>query len=403
MDIPLNTVILYEHADYTGKQYVINLGTFVPNAVHSFSGHDLQDKASAVRWRLPPGRVVTLLEHFSRPTLPDLSGVGRTFDLIGDGAAREIHLGNADINDCLSAFFWRDVDLSRGYITFYKDSDFRNIRQTVFLAEWAPNKAHSISNWAMQDRMTSVRWVNLDPRVVIGLYDTTSAGGAAYTNITRRDGSVEGSISSLSVHGMQDKVSSFKIMELLPVIEEIKSIELDRRNFPRQSVTIDAKGSVTGTQIASTYTANVAQSWIESSSVTLEQSHRVGGSASYQYSSGSGNFGKHTFKFTVSYDYTKTRSDTASKSEELKITHQETYPIPPNHNWQFKLILRYDQIDTDFTTEAIRWYSQRLSDTVEDTTKSPGKTLYRRVEVVKGRLTGSFCFDTQSSFVTNPL
>ena len=124
---------------------------------------------------------------------------------------------------------------------------------------------------------------------------------------------------------------------------------------------------------------------------------------SYQYSSGAGTFAKNTFSVTLSYDYTRTRSDTASKSESLQITHQETYPIPPNNAWEFKLILRYDQIDTAFTTQATRWYKEPLLGTTVDTTKSPGTTLYRRVEEVKGVLQGSFRYDTASTFVTTPL
>jgi hypothetical protein len=204
---------------------------------------------------------------------------------------------------------------------------------------------------------------------------------------------------------MQDRVSSFKIMELLPVYETINTIEFDRRNFPRKSVTIESKGSVEGTESASSYTADVTKTWTEESSVTLEQSHRVGGAVSYEYSTGGGTVGggKHTFSVTLSYDYTRTRSDTATKSEMLQISHKETYPIPPNHGFEFKLILRYDQLDTAFTTQATRWYTEPLLGTTQDTTKSPGKTLYRRVEEVKGVLNGSFRFDTASSFVTSPI
>ena len=349
---PLNQIILYEHADFTGKTYTIELDKFRPGTVHSISGTSLQNNSSAVRWNLPPNRAVTLCEHYSGPKLPDLSGLGRTFDLVGSG---ETHLGVADINDCISAFFWRDVDLSRGHIVFYKDGDYRNIRQTVFIAEWPANTAINMSNWAIQDRMSSVRWMNLDPRIIIGLYDGTSGGGASYTNIMcRAPANTYEGVSSLAQFGMQDKVSSFKITEQLPLYETINRIDFDLRNFPQNSVTLASKGSIQGTLVASTYTSNVSTTWMESSSVTLEQSHRVGGELSYQYSTGAGPFAKHTFSVTLSYDYTRVRKDTATKNESLQITHQETYPIPPNNAWEYKLILRYDQIDTAFTTQATR-------------------------------------------------
>jgi len=107
--------------------------------------------------------------------------------------------------------------------------------------------------------MSSVRWMNLDTRIIIGLYDGTSGGGASYTNIMRRgpENTYEG-VSSLAQYAMQDKVSSFKIMEQLPAYETIDKIEFDLRNFPRKSVTIESKGSVQGTQIASSYAANVS-------------------------------------------------------------------------------------------------------------------------------------------------
>ncbi len=327
MQPKLNQIILFEHGSYNGKTQVFDLNQYTPNAIHAFSGSSMQDEASSVRWCLPPGRVVTFADHRKYPQLPDLSELGRTIDLIGDGTVREMNLTSRGIGDVLSAFFWRDVDLSRGYLIFYKDSNFSDFRQTVFLSEWAVNKAHSISKWAIQDEMTSVQWVGLDPKVVVELYDHSSGTGSSYRNIVRRDpnGGVEG-IASLSAMGMNDKVSSFKIVEKLPVVEAIQSIEFDRRNFPRKSVTIYSKGSVKGTQSASIYTANVAQTWTETSSVTVEQSHTVGGSFSYQYASGTGATGK-----------------------------------------------------------------------------SPGRTLYRRSEEVRGVLKGSFAFDTKSVFETTPL
>jgi hypothetical protein len=380
MSIAPNQIVLYEHADYTGKTQVIRLDEHRPGVLHSISGTSLNDRASAVRWNLPVGRVVTFTENNGNARLPDLTGLGRTHDLIGNGGSGEIHFGNSDTNDCFSGFFWRDVDLARGHIVFYKDSDYRNIRQTVFLSEWEIDKAHNISGWAIQDRMSSVRWMNLDPRIIVGLYDGTAGGGSAYTNIMRRgpENAYEG-VPSLAAYGMQDKVSSFRLIERLPVAEVIDKIEFDRTTFPRKSVTIDAKGSAQGSPLPSSYSANVSTTWHEGSSVTLQQTHRVGGAFSYQYSSGSGAFGKHTFSVTLSYDYTNARSDTASKSEALQITHQETYPIPPNNAWSFKLILRYDQIDVDFTTNATRWYDEPLT------------------------LHGSFRFDTNSTFVATPL
>ncbi|MBK8263452.1 MAG: hypothetical protein IPK80_19180 [Nannocystis sp.] len=404
MQPQLNQIILFEHGSYNGQTRVIDLNNFTPNAVHSFSGTSMQDKASSVRWCLPPGRVVTFCEHVKSPRLPDLSGLGRTIDLIGDGTVREWNLTSRGVGDCLSAFFWRNVDLERGYLIFYRDSQYSDYRQTVFLSEWAPNQAHSVSSWAIQDRMSSVQWVKLDPRVIVELYDTSSGGGSSYRNIVRRDpnGGVEG-ISSLSSVGMQDKVSSFKIVEKLPVVEEIQAIEIDRRQFPRKSVTIESKGSVTGTQNASIYTANVTKSWTESSTVTVEQSHSTGGTLSYQYSTGGTAFAKNTISVSLRYDYTHTRSDSSSKSEVIQISHQESYPIPPNHAWKFQLILRYDQIDTEFTTHATRWYDIPLLGTTEDTTKIPGRTLYRRVEAVKGVLKGNFAFKTESVFDATPL
>lgn len=400
----LGEFILFEHPNYTGRTRKFAVKDFVAGVVHSFSGTDLQDRASAVRWCLSPGQVVTLTDHNRQPRLPDLSEVGRTVDLIGDGTVCGKNLDNQDASDCLSAFFWRHVDLSRGRVIFYKDGSYKNFQQTIFIAEWAVNKAHNISKWAIHDRMSSVQWVDLDPRVIVELYDHTNGGGSSYRNIMRRaePGVVEG-IPSLGTYGMQDKVSSFKIVEQLPVVEEIDAIEFDRRQFPRRSVTIDSKGSVQGTAAASTYIASVSTTWTETSTVSVAQSHSTGGQFGYTYSSGAGSFAKHTVSVTLSYNYTNTRTDTASSSKAIEVSHHQSYPIPPNHSWKFKLMVVYDEIEVPFTTQATRWYAQPLSGTVADSTKVPNRTLYRRVEVVRGVLKGSFHFETTSSFVTTPL
>jgi hypothetical protein len=47
-------------------------------------------------------------------TVADLSGCGPCIDLIGTGKTEAVDLGAVNMNDGISSFFWRTVDLNLG-------------------------------------------------------------------------------------------------------------------------------------------------------------------------------------------------------------------------------------------------------------------------------------------------
>ena len=77
----------------------------------------MQDKATWVAFNLPAGVVMTLVDHYvsGGPNgFGDLKDAGKVVDLIGTGKTEAVDLSRCNMNDCVSAFFWRNVDLEPG-------------------------------------------------------------------------------------------------------------------------------------------------------------------------------------------------------------------------------------------------------------------------------------------------
>jgi hypothetical protein len=87
----------------------------------------LFDTASWIAFNLPIGTVFTFMDHHL-PSKPeehaDLSDAGRTVDLVGIGQTEGFNLDQLGMNDKLSQFFWREVDLNLGAIEIFDDQDF---------------------------------------------------------------------------------------------------------------------------------------------------------------------------------------------------------------------------------------------------------------------------------------
>lgn len=403
MTIDMNQVQLYHDANDPSKFHTLRLDEWLPGKIHSISGTSIQDRATKVRYRLPPGRVVTLAEHVAYPPLPHLSGLGKTIDLIGDGQEHELSLSSFVMNDVVSAFFYRDVDLDRGYLELFSDADYKGVRQIVFMSEWSAGSLVKISDWHMQDRLSSVRWIDLDDTLHIELYEHSNGTGKRYQNILRRAarGTPEG-LTNLKGQSVNDIISAFKIFQSPPEIEKIKefTVDIERSGDDVQRV-LRSEGDLWGGDLPGKYTASFTEKFIENTTVTVQQSHHAGGSLSYSYSWGVGGLTssyKHSLTVTLTYDYTHTATDSASKTTEQTLVCQEEYPIPANSSWSFTWTAYSGKMNATFTTRAVRWYKLPFYGTTLD-----ANGLYKRVEMLTGRFKGVLCTGTESTFQSKPL
>jgi hypothetical protein len=129
-------------------------------------------------------------------------------DLVGTGRTETIDLPSGNENDCISFFFWRTVDLNMGAIEFFDDANFGGNRATVFLSEWDYEQIYSISDWWLQDRLSSIRWKTLTDRQTAVLFDNNDGSGNTYGNIKGWGDLKE--IPNLDNIGFNDAVSAFR-------------------------------------------------------------------------------------------------------------------------------------------------------------------------------------------------
>lgn len=142
----------------------------------------MQDAATWVAFNLPVGVVMTLIDNNtpveSGHLVWELRNCGRCIDLVGTGQTEAVDLTQCNMNDCVSSFFWRKVDLAQGAIELFDDVNFQGNRSTLFLGEWPMGTAVSLENWWLRGRVSSVRWHMLDDRQTVALFSNTDGTGA---------------------------------------------------------------------------------------------------------------------------------------------------------------------------------------------------------------------------------
>ena len=188
---PYGTVRLYRNAEWTSNQndYLdLSIGDYVSGSFQSILGTKINDATTWIAFNLPLGSVMTLMDNVvaqSSAGVSDLSYCGRTVDLCGTGQLETVDLQKVNMNDCVSAFFWREVDMDLGAIQLYEDLDFKGARSVIFLSEWNSGVPNSIENWYIGGKASSVRWNALNDRQSVVLFENKD-GTAGVTRISRR-------------------------------------------------------------------------------------------------------------------------------------------------------------------------------------------------------------------------
>ena len=406
--IPNNTVVLYKDDNFGEKNYTFSLNQYTAQTSHVLN--EMRDNATFLGYNLPRGVVVTLMDNVINvirdgESTPNFGGAGRTIDLIGDGTPHYVDLRkivdsaiSGSLNDRISAIYWRAVDIDEGIVELFNNSDFRGNRTCLFLGEWEADKIYSINDWEADDRVSSIRW-NIPDATYVSLYDNADGSGRSYRNM----GGARpiGELANLKEVGFNDRMTSFKLKKAIPIREEIKAIEIPSvvvEDMSQQVVT--SRSGTNDSGLAQRKKVTLTSSVSESATVTVVQTHDVGGKLTLNYGIKAPPTGgvEKSISIELSYNYQLKRSNSAETTitNEIKITDE--YNIPPNSAWTSELIAEYGKVNLEFSTTAKRWYSEELADT-----KVQPDGTYLRTETITGVFNGALFFNSRSHFKARPL
>ena len=212
--LPSGAVKLYPNGNWTDPTFNTILTAMSPAGLRQSIAHTaLQDAVSWVAFNLPVGQVMTLMENFT-PLAPgasvgDLSNCGRCIDLVGTGQTESVDLSRVNMNDCMSGFFWRNVDLSQGALELFDDANFGGNRNVIFLSEWPISATISIANWWLNDRVTSLRWDTVPAGKVIVLGENADGSGRHYAAVAG-GAAGQSEIADMGSKQFNDAITSFK-------------------------------------------------------------------------------------------------------------------------------------------------------------------------------------------------
>jgi hypothetical protein len=400
-------VRLYYDDNWQSKYYSIRTNDYLNNARHSISGMFIQDEATFVAFNLPVGTVMTLTANVTSVApgqkVWDLSGCGRCVDLVGTGQTEGVDLSKLNMNDCVSDFFWRKVDMALGAIELYQDVDFGGNRNVIFLSEWESGVVHSISSWWLQDSVSSVRWTSLNDRQIVSLFDNADGSGIPFDNIK---GWGEKEINNLKDVGFNDCMSSFQWNGLVPKKEIINPFTLPVSLDTSNSVSLQSKSSGTNNStLPQSQQLKLTDSESQTLTVTTTETEVVGYNVSYTqtWSLGEKDVASAGGSLTVglSYSYTNTNTTTNSLTKTVSLDVTETVNVPPMCNWNGVLSVQIGKLPpTSYTTTAERWYDQPVTNSVIDPANN---NWYKRTETLNGTVAGGLACNTNVQLDTSPL
>jgi hypothetical protein len=405
--LPSETVLLYPNAAWTGDCFTIKTRKFAPTKRHSLSGLGIQDNTTWIAFNLPQGTVMTLIDNYvpagsGGPS--DLKDAGRVVDLIGTGEPKAVDLTRCSMNDLISAFFWRQVDLDMGAIELYEDLDFKGNRTVLFPSEWSTGKVISLAGWYINDRLSSSRWGTLRDTQSAALFDQPDGGGKAYANISGYGETKE--IKNFNDVGFNDCASAFSWESLVPKKEEIKKFDINLSDADVGNETFTAESSGENDSSGSpVQTVTINETDAETMTVTVSNAHTAGTKLGFSYSYKQGvaaGLGEGGFTISTELNYSYTRNDTNSKSatKTKSLTISQTFPAPPNSSYTGKLIARMGKLaPRPFSTTAKRWYSEPLPRTILDHANG----WFVRDETITGTVEGRFACKAHVEVTSKPL
>ncbi|MDB5732578.1 MAG: hypothetical protein JWQ03_2473 [Variovorax sp.] len=405
-ELPLGTVRLFRDDNWSSTFLDLTTGRYRDRARHSIAGTNMQDAATYVAFNLPVGTMMTLMDNDVAPKagtlVMDLSQCGKCIDLVGTGQTEAVDLPKVNMNDCVSSFFWRTVDLRMGALELWDDAHFAGNRNIVFLSEWPSNKVISIQDWWINDRVSSVRWPTMDDRQTVSLYENPDGGGRGYENIQGWGDTQEDQ--DFSQSNFNDAMSSFKLQGLAPQREIVDPFVLDTSAvlMGAKAVSIRQFGS-NDSPVEQSFPVTFKKTNSQTLTITSTDTHVVDTSISMEtsasYSAAGASVG---MKLTVSlkFSYTHTETTTTSVTESLEFSYTTSVKVPANSRYMATLTVQMGDLPpTQFTTNAVRWYDVPVTSGVRDPANNDW---YKRTEKVTGTVSGGLAGLSTASIMTDP-
>ena len=387
---PSGTVTLFRDDNWNSDRLVLTTTQYRDGVRQIISGTNMQDAATWVAFNLPVGTVMTLMDDVTaiQPGHPvwDLSACGRCIDLVGTGKTVAVNLADCNMNDCVSAFFWRKVDLDLGAIELFDDGDFKGNRTTIFLSEWPVGKVNSIDGWWLAGRVSSARWKSLQDSQSMSLFSSSDGSGNRYENITAWGADKE--IASLSAASFNDSMRSFTWQGLEPKREEIDPFTLQLGLNMENAESISDSHTVNNldNSLPQTVTLAVKRSDSQTLTITETNTHVVGATLTYTHNWGIVGLVSDSLQVSLNYSYTHTETTTNSATKSIELDVSQQYTVPGNSNYQVSLVVEIGKLPpTAYTTTARRWYDQPVTGGVADPANNGW---YMRVEKLSGTIAG---------------
>ncbi|EPE33638.1 hypothetical protein GLAREA_06651 [Glarea lozoyensis ATCC 20868] len=355
-NIPSGTVMLFTDASWTsGVSTEFNLVDYVANQRHVIPASQY-NKATWVLWNLPIGTVVTLTANITNPVkVADLKGNAQTLDLIGRGRTQGTTLVDYNLNNQVSSWFWRTVDLNMGAIEIFNDKDFSGSRCTIFLSEWEPGKFHSLRDWNCDNYASSVRWRTLQDRQTATLGDAIDGSVATYSNI-KGWGNVK-EVPYLADVRFNNVLSSFKWESVAPMKEIIEPFNVTANNSSNTSGLTSVVDGINNSTEVQAVLVSLTNSTAQSITVETSDQHVAGISSTFSQEATAGveaiASSKTTWSVSLNYSYTRTQTKSTSETKTVELKVEQTVNAPPRTRYKATLLINIGMLPaTEYVTTA---------------------------------------------------
>lgn len=386
-------VQLFVNGDWKSASTLVPTASYVSDQRHCL-GNSINDQSTWALFNLPVGTVMTLLEN--RPpigndrSVSDLISAGRSLDLVGVGKTVAVDLAKCGMNDCISSFWWRYVDLTMGAIELFADTNYGGNRSVLFFSEWNAGQLYSFNGWWIDNKASSIRWHTLDPRQTVSMWDVATGPDGAnsfYSNISGSGGIKE--IPDLRDVNFDDQASSFQWDSVNPVLEQIDPIVITSASEQVldtvQTVVVGSNQSTEDQPI----TVDVSRE--DETSMTVESTDQfvAGVSAEWSATVKGDPFGigaEATTTLSVDFEYTKSATTSKTNTQRIGLKFSQVVNAPPQSSYTAIMTVFMSRVTPQFyRTKATRWYNVPVGDAVFDDTNG----LWKRTEQIALRIKGS--------------
>jgi hypothetical protein len=380
---------LYSNKNYGGSSVRYFTPTYAQKSIYAINDND---SASSAQWNIPDGRVVTVMDD-NVNSFGEIHNT-RTLDFINSGTYG--NLKDQGVNDVMSAFTVYDYDTDMGYVELFEDSNYGKLKVHIFLSEYDAGELVDIGDWWLNDRISSIKWDNMNELVKLTFYQNGDGSGRSYP-IMGWDNTTEAG----DLGNMNDKISSFKWSYEVPqkeviddIVTDVSTLTSKQFAFGKSSVTdcISGTNSFPTTQVFTAETDDTTSRTVSSTVTdTLVFGWSVSTTVSYTPDAETGGAGASvTLGFSGSDSTENSKTDT--NEESYTLSESQSISVPGSSDFTACWTTSVGELDITKYVNATRWYTYPISDSVVD---PEFNNWYKRVEVLTVAVKGGVVFDTK--------